>query len=157
MSPDEYLDQRLEDQIKWYDNKSRKAQGNYKFIRVGEIVCAASIPLLSGLSVAREVTVPLTGFLGAAVAVMTALLGLYQFQEHWIEYRTTCEALRHEKFLFLTRTAPYNVPDPFALLVQRVESFISKENVTWSQSALGTKGGDTEARAPGAAHSDSDT
>ena len=77
MSPDEYLDQRLEDQIKWYDNKSRKAQGNYKFIRVGEIVCAASIPFLSGLSGTRDVTVPLTGFLGAAVAVMTALLGLY--------------------------------------------------------------------------------
>ena len=73
------------------------------------------------------------GLLGLAIAVITAVVSLCQFQENWVEYRTTCESLKHEKFLFLTRTGPYNGDAPFPLLVQRVESMISKENTTWSE------------------------
>lgn len=73
------------------------------------------------------------GILGLAIAVITAVVSLCQFQENWVEYRTTCESLKHEKFLFLTKTEPYNVDTPFPLLVQHIESMISKENTTWSQ------------------------
>jgi len=72
------------------------------------------------------------GLLGLLVAIITAILGLYKFQENWIAYRTTCESLRHEKYLFLTECEPYDGDAPFKLFVQRVESLISKENTKWS-------------------------
>jgi len=73
------------------------------------------------------------GFLGFIIAIIAGVVALYEFQENWVEYRTTCESLRHEKYLFLTQTEPYNVDNPFPLFVQRVESLVSTENTKWSQ------------------------
>ena len=71
--------------------------------------------------------------MGLLITIITGVVTLYKFQENWIEYRTTCEALRHEKFLFLTQTDPYDIKDPFNLLVFRVEKLISKENTKWAE------------------------
>lgn len=134
MDEAEYLKTRVDDQIAWYDTKSRHHQKWYKGLRVVEILAAVSIPFFVGYITD---TAPhfrtVVGLLGLAVAIITGVVSLCQFQENWVEYRTTCESLKHEKFLFLTKTEPYNVDTPFPLLVQRVESMISKENTTWSQ------------------------
>ncbi len=39
--------------------------------------------------------------IGALVAVIEGAQQLYKFQENWISYRSTCEALRHERYLYL--------------------------------------------------------
>ena len=68
------------------------------------------------------------------VALIASLLALLRLQEHWISYRATAEALKTEKFLFVTQTQPYNTDDAFHLLVQRVEALLSKESAQWIQS-----------------------
>lgn len=134
MDESEYLKTRVDGQIGWYDKKSCYHQKWYKGLRIVEIVAAASIPFLVGYITDTELFFRIiVGLLGLAIAVITAVVSLCQFQENWVEYRTTCESLKHEKFLFLTKTEPYNVDTPFPLLVQRVESMISKENTMWSQ------------------------
>ena len=132
MNQEEYLKERLEGQIDWYDKKSIKSQNWFKRLQVIVIVASATIPFLSGFM--DETTLYLkivVGLLGLTIAAATAILGLYQFQENWLEYRTTCETLRHEKYLFLTGAAPYDEDEPFLLLVERVEGLISKENTNW--------------------------
>ena len=42
---------RLEDQLNWYDGKSRQCQRAYKRIKIVEIVAAAAIPFLSALNI----------------------------------------------------------------------------------------------------------
>jgi hypothetical protein len=74
--------------------------------------------------------------MGVAVALITGLVTLYRFQENWIEYRTTAEALKHQKYRYLTRSAPYDGDNAFHLLVGTIESTISKETTAWSQSLL---------------------
>src|SRR6266480_2737979 len=133
ISPEEYIEQRLNDQIVWYDRKSSTNQSWFKRLRFAEIVAAATIPFLSGFagdSLRIKIAI---GALGVFVAVIASLLGLLHLQEHWIEYRATAESLRRGKFLFLTQTEPYNKDDAFHLLVQRVEALLSKENAEWSQ------------------------
>ena len=117
MSPDEYIEQRVDDQISWYDRKSLSAQQWFKRLRGAEIVCAAAIPVLAGFSSSNFPTSPIVGILGAAVVIIAALVSLNQYQEKWIQYRTTCETLRHEKYLFLTHTEPYNADNTFPLFV----------------------------------------
>ena len=134
MNQEEYLKDRLEDQIDWHDKKSVANQKWFKRLQLVAIVGAASIPFLSGLS--PEAT-PLffrvaAGGLGLLVAAVTAILGLYKFQENWLQYRTTCESLQQEKYLFLTKSAPYDVNEPFNLLVQRVETLLSAQNASWA-------------------------
>jgi hypothetical protein len=136
ISPEDYIEQRLADQIGWYDRKSTTNQRWFKRLRFAEIVAAATIPFLSGFADNSFPIKIAIGALGVAVAVLASLLGLLHFQEHWIEYRATAESLRREKFLFLTQTDPYDKDDAFHLLVQRVEALLSKENTEWVQSVM---------------------
>src|SRR6266702_5012747 len=136
ISPDDYIEQRLNDQINWYDRKSSTNQRWFKRLRFAEIVAAATIPFLSGFA-GNSFSIKIAiGALGVVVAVIASLLGLLQLQEHWIEYRATAESLRKEKFLFLTQTEPYDKDDAFHLLVQRVEALLSQENIDWAQSMM---------------------
>ncbi|MGH7808100.1 MAG: DUF4231 domain-containing protein [Thermodesulfobacteriota bacterium] len=134
MSEDDYLKDRLEDQIRWYDKKSQCNQKLYKVLRGVEIGAAALIPLLIGYVTQDSVCLKITvGAFGVLVAIIAGLLSLGRFQELWIEYRVTCESLKHEKYLFLTKTDPYDEDNPFPLLVKRVESLISREYTNWAQ------------------------
>jgi hypothetical protein len=99
-----------------------------------EIIAAALIPLLSGY-VSKNDWIPLiVSILGTVVVICTSLARLGRYHENWLQYRETCELLKHEKFLYLTSTNPYE-EKPFQLLVERVESIISAENINWSQLA----------------------
>ena len=50
ISADEYIEQRLNDQISWYDRKSGTSQLWFKRLRFAEIVAATIIPFLSGFA-----------------------------------------------------------------------------------------------------------
>jgi hypothetical protein len=132
MTPEEYLEQRLDDQIRWYDGKSGSAQRWFKSLRAAEIVFAAAIPVLASFAEGNALIGPLMGVLGALVVVLAGFLSLQQYQERWVEYRATAESLKHEKYLYLTSTDPYAGPDAFPFLVQRVEALISKEHSAWT-------------------------
>lgn len=136
MNSEEYIKDRLENQISWYDSKSQSAQKNYKRSGVIEFICAASVPFFAGMLTAETIFFKIiVGLLGVIIAVITAIKGLYQWNEDWIQYRTTCESLKKEKYLFLTETEPYDSEEKEnrALLVQRVETLVSKENTNWAQ------------------------
>jgi len=134
MNQEEYMKDRVDNQIDWYDKKSAFNQKWFKRLQVIAILSASTIPFLAGYSSGEDETIRVCiGILGLIVAAITAGLSLYKFQEHWLEYRTTCESLRHEKYLYLTQTVPYNVEDSFSTFVQRIESLISKENTDWLQ------------------------
>lgn len=133
MNDEEYISSRVDNQIDWYDRKSQGAQRWFKLLRGAEIIAAAAIPLIAGFATEPFPVTFVLGILGASIAVISAAISLNQFQENWTEYRTTCESLKHEKFLYLTKAEPYHEEEPFRLFVQRVESLISKENSAWSQ------------------------
>ena len=134
ISPEEYIEQRLNDQIGWYDRKSTANQRWFKRLRFAEIVAATTIPFLSGFADKSSSIKIAIGALGVFVAVIASVLGLLQLQVRWMQYRATAELLRKEKFLFLTQTDPYNKDDAFHLFVQRIEALLSKENIEWAQS-----------------------
>jgi hypothetical protein len=71
------------------------------------------------------------GILGAMIAVCSRVAGLFKIHELWIEYRTVTEALRVQKFLFLTRARPYHESNAFPVLVETVEGILAKENAGW--------------------------
>lgn len=119
---------RLEDQIRWYDGKSGSNQWWFKRLKVLEIAAAAAVPVTAGF---LPSWVP--AMLGAAIVIVEGVQAINQYQHNWESYRSTCEALRHEKFLFMGRADPYDLPDDEArkLLAQRVESLVSREHAKW--------------------------
>jgi len=131
MNEKEYFSERLDDQIKWYSSKSRYNQNMYKRLGLLEIISASLIPLLSGLSSMISYSEWIIGILGVIIAVAAGGSALYKFHENWLAYRTTLEALKHEKLLYLTQTAPYDNDERFQTLVSRAESIMVNENQNW--------------------------
>lgn len=123
---------RLNDQLRWYSDKSGFNQDRYKQIKVAQLILASSIPVfaLVGDLWGRWVT----AILGASVAVLEGLQQLGQYNNLWASYRATAEQLMHEKHLFLARSGPYrNLGDQVSLwvLAERVEEQVSTEHAKW--------------------------
>jgi hypothetical protein len=135
VSPDEYLQERLDDQISWYDKKSSWNHMWFNRLRAAEILFSVTVPfLISQIEGDNTLLKLIAGVMGILVALIAGLVTLFRFQENWVEYRATAEILKHEKYLYLTQSAPYNGNNAFHLLVETVESAISKETTGWSQS-----------------------
>gem|GEM_PF-274746 len=140
MRAQQYLEQRVNDQIQWYEKKSAINQKRYKQCQIGAIVFGAAIPLLTAISFEDfEVLLRFTiALLGSLIAIMNALVSLYKFQDNWVQYRTAAESLTREKFLFLTKSRPYagDEEKDFKQLVERCELTMSSENSVWQNHAV---------------------
>jgi hypothetical protein len=129
--------ERLETQIAWYDKKSNQNQRWFKRLKVLQIVTAAAIPVGAAAGVDPNVI----GGGGALIVVVEGLQQLQQYQQKWTTYRSTCERLKHDKYLYLAQAGPYTkAPRPEALLAERVEGLVSQEHAAWvSQQQEATK------------------
>jgi hypothetical protein len=142
---------RLEDQIAWYDRKSLANQRTFRRVKVVEIVAAALIPFLAGFKFPSSFpswfpsSTIVTGGLGVLVTLLEGLLHLNQYQQNWITYRSTCESLKHDKYLYLANAGPYTTAkDPHALLAERIESTVSQEHARWTAAGQNEKKGEQE-------------
>jgi len=134
MNPEEYLQSRVDDQIDWYSKKSETNQKWFKTLKLVEIIAAAVIPFVAGMTTSIPYSSWILGFLGVTVAICAGVTSIYHHQENWINYRATSESLKHEKYLFLTKSGSYSDENNFETFVQQVETLISKENSTWAAS-----------------------
>ncbi|HZA30650.1 MAG TPA: DUF4231 domain-containing protein [Propionibacteriaceae bacterium] len=129
--------ERLEDQLGWYDRRSRDNQRRYKWLKLLELAIAAALPVVA--AVGSPVWV--TGGLAAVIVLLEGAQHLYQFQEHWITYRSTAEALKHERYLYLARAGPYGGADRHRQLAERLEGLVSQEHAKWTASHSDARAG----------------
>jgi hypothetical protein len=121
--------QRLEEQIAWYSRGARRNKRWYMRIKVVQIVSAAAIPVIAATSLPTWIS----GGLGALIVVLESIQQLFQFHSNWTHYRSTAEALKHEKYLYLAQAGSYaGVPKPDALLAERIEGRVSQEHSAWA-------------------------
>jgi hypothetical protein len=127
--------ERLEDQIDWYDRKSQRAQRRFKMLKLAQVVIAGLIPLASTFPIPEARFKWIIATLGLLVLMIETIQQLNQDQQNWIAYRSTCEALKHEKYLYLAAAGPYgnseNGEKRIALLAERIEGLVSQEHAKW--------------------------
>lgn len=125
-----YLKRRYEDQTKWYSDSASKNKKFYIFFQWGVIILSASLPVL--IASVPESRQWVTVILSILLAIGTAGLKTFKFQENWINYRTISETLKKEKHYYDADLDEYSeASDKDALFVDRVESLISRENTLW--------------------------
>ena len=125
-----YSLERLGDQIKWYDRKSRYNQRCFKVLKLWTIVAAALVPILVAFGV-KDARV--SAAIAATIAVTEGVQQLNQYHANWISYRSTCESLKHEKYLYLSGAGPYSAAtNPHVLLAERIEGLVSQEHAKWT-------------------------
>lgn len=123
---------RLEQQIEWFDRNSARHQRWYRRLKVISIAAAALVPLVASLD---EYAV-FAGLLGVVLVIVEGLQHINQHHENWIRYRSTCENLRHEKYLYMAGAGSYegqNDEQALRQLAARVESLLSRERDGWLQ------------------------
>jgi hypothetical protein len=144
-SQPDYAMERLEDQIKWYDRKSGYNQRMFKGMKTLTIVLSLIIPLFATFAAYKgnidgKLVALIAGVLGALIALLEAVQQLNQYHNNWTAYRSTAEALKHEKYLYLSKAGPYAAAENAnALLAERIESSVSQEHAKWASSQQTTK------------------
>ena len=99
-----------------------------------------SIPLFAAFAGYRVIVGSLialiSGVLGTTIAVLEGVQQIGKYQQNWIIYRTTAEALKREKYLFLSGAGPYaSANNPKTLLAERVEATLLREHLQWQEHA----------------------
>jgi predicted signal transduction protein with EAL and GGDEF domain len=122
---------RLEDQATWFDAKSSFSRKRFQILKISQIVAGALIPFTASISAPAYIA----SALGVLIVVIEGLQSLNQYQQTWISYRSTCEQLKHEKYLWLAKAGPYaSAANADAILAERVENILSSENASWAES-----------------------
>ncbi|TMO61611.1 DUF4231 domain-containing protein [Pseudoalteromonas aurantia] len=131
MDKDTYLTDRVNEQITWFDNASMKNQRAFNRCRVIEMVSAAAIPFITGMWGDTTIGKVIVGGLGVLIGICAGLISLKKYQENWVSYRAQCEALKHEKYVFLSRCDDCKEEEAFCQFVKKVEGILSQENTQW--------------------------
>lgn len=130
MDQEEYLRDRLDDQLAYYERKANQARTRYKAFRATEFISAALVPLAVVLGSTIYHRVAAAG-LGALAAAATGFQSVNRYQENWVEYRGVAEQLKSLRFAFVTRTAPFHGEDALQVLVEHVEAVLCGEHDSW--------------------------
>jgi len=127
---DDYLETRYRKEMGWYDKRAIRNQRVYQVFQWTAIILSVFTPILIIVSDGWVKWFAVS--IAVLVAISTAALKTFKYQENWISYRTTCETLRKEYYFYKAGIQGYeNVKDKEALFVERVESLISRENTLW--------------------------
>jgi hypothetical protein len=123
---------RLENQLKWYDRKSKYSQRWYKGLKSLQVILAIGIPV--AIHLGNDIGKSVAAISGALIAIMEAIQQMNQYSTLWVMYRATAERLKHEKYLFLAVAGPYKdiiESERLIVLAERVEEHVSTEHANW--------------------------
>ena len=144
MSPEHYMKERVDDQLTWYSKKSAANKSWHFRLQLITLVAAALVPVVSLSSSEFGVRV-VVAIIGSIAAIAAGVVALFQFRDLWVDYRSTAEQLKYEKFLFLTGSEPYSSAESFSLFVNQVESIIIQENRGWHEKIRANNGNEPSA------------
>ena len=136
MTDDEFVTykaERYDAQLKYYDQKAVRNRRCYHILSVYVI--------LASLAVGPSITLPLlvkwhgrtlACLLSLTVALGTAPLGHFSFQENWLKARASWDQLKHELYWRDAKAGPYvDAEDRNTRFVERVEELIAREAREW--------------------------
>ena len=137
MPEQDYLSQRIDDQINWYSKKSTFNKKRYQLLKALVIIISASIPVLAIIITGNDEMLKIAvGVAGVLIVALEGLLSLYKYKDIWLQYRMTAEVLEREKLFYLTGAGVYKNNKNFQSLVDRAEAIMSNENKSWLTNQL---------------------
>lgn len=137
METREYIENRLKNQIKWYDKKAKSYKKWNNFITITTIIISSGVAITALIMKEMDINTSFSTIIIAVVGFITSVLlsvnKVKKFEELHLTYRLTCEKLTQEMYLFETKSAMYVGEDCDNLLVERIESILTTEVGNWAQ------------------------
>lgn len=148
---DDYVTNRYQDQLKYYEAISAGNQKKYKRFQWILIVLTALTPVFAALKTIKwgDFVMPvdlsvLVLVTSTIVAILTTGLKTFNYQELWIVSRTTQEMLKPELYYYNFNVGDYGAQgvDKESVFVTRVEAILGSEHKQWPPAkSLQDKGG----------------
>lgn len=136
-----YFKERFEPKYEFFEFQARRHRRYYLRIRMAEIVFAALIPLKVAFIPHETILFKvLVGGFAVLVTILSGMLLLNRYQEKWITFRATADALQREKYLFLTRRGEYHHRNAEGIFVEQVEAILNNEEKQWQGLVLSEGG-----------------
>lgn len=128
-----YIEDRLDKQINYYYIQSNHAKHSDNIFKTIQIISAASATVLTTNSFMYNSIILSTSctIICLFLVVSQSINAYKKYNENYIRFKITCEALKREKYLYLEKVEPYNKTNALKLLVLRSESIIIEENRDW--------------------------
>lgn len=132
------IEQRLINQIIWYDTSAIKKQSMYKGLMICTIIFTAIIPILSLFTSFKYglIATVLIALLSTSSSAILSILNLCEYRNLWVEYRSNCEMLKSILHRYFMKSNEFNVPDKkvnLDLLISSCEEYMTKEFQTWAE------------------------
>lgn len=136
---EKYINERVDDQIKYFDDRSITNQQNYKRLKSVAIVC--NLFTTATIALFFAVPEPFKIYLGILALISSIIvLGTYQWEEFqsyggkWEKFRLVAEQLKSEKNLFYARAGRYSTPHSNKanqLFVETIEGLIKGTDISY--------------------------
>ena len=132
----DYIKNRLEPQINWYNNKAKSNTFRYHVLQLLTLGIAALIPIINVVQGADLATRIISAILGSMIVAIAGVIQLTKAQESWLLYRSTAETLVREYNLFMLKAGDYSEPGSTddkrdKLFIERAESIMSTEGTKY--------------------------
>jgi len=124
---EQYMEKRLWNRIFRFHKKGVNNRRSYHFSQTIIILAAALITISNTVDLGSTEIRIISSVLGGIVIVFTSIQQLFKFQENWILFRTTEEALRREYHLYITKAGEYaDLPESELkpTIVEKVEALL---------------------------------
>jgi len=132
---EDYLKNRYQGQINWYDKKSKQNKKRYDIFQWVLIISSSITPVLIAINFGLSEFADLkwvTLIVAVVVTISASSIRIFRFHDNWVSYRTTCETLKKELYMYQAGIGEYrNSADKDSIFVERVEILISQENTLW--------------------------
>lgn len=133
MNEQEYLQDRVEKQQKYFSNTAMICKKRYYIFSVAKLIASLIITALSSANYDSPCSI-IIAILSLLVAFTEGILLLFKYRESWVMHRITSEKIKSEENLYKTRAGEYyktKDEDAFNILVQNIESIIQSNNSSW--------------------------
>ncbi len=136
---DRYENERVDDQVNYFDLNAIRNQKAYRRIKIAAISC--NVLTTMTIALAFTVTEPYKVWMGIlALVLSTIVLATYQIEEFqnygakWEKFRLVAEQIKSEKYRFLNRTGSYSNDDDSTnskQFVETIESIIRGTDIAY--------------------------
>lgn len=140
---DNYIKARYESQLQWYSRSATQNKTWHRRFQVAIAILSATVTVTvalgmsDGASAAWHVGSLTTS---AVVTLLVSLQKTLRFHDNWVEYRTTAEDLKRERYYHEFICGDYATAEsPDQLFVERVEELISQQNTRWKVGTVASR------------------
>ncbi|CAI2636252.1 hypothetical protein AKUA1202_12540 [Apilactobacillus kunkeei] len=126
MEIETYKRERIDEQIKYYSNKSAKYKKCNNILIVISIISSATIPVVTYFN-----SNLITATFGAISTITLSINSLFRFKEKSVLYRYKAEELKSQKYLYDMHVPPYDDDNASQLFVTNCEDIFEDEHKKW--------------------------